>query len=207
MTSGWRIAVLGLLSVGIAGCSRSPQHAVLPPQILAPSRPPWEMAQLIPPMPQLPPWVENEPVMLDTSVPSGTKSETETTHPSHSRHHAKSAEQEAAQPEAAKNPATPAAPAQEASGPPSDSSPIGELSTASPDTNTADRQTVLDQINATENSLNGIHRSLSSDEQKTAALIRTFVGKARQALKTDDLDGARNFCTKAKILLKELTQQ
>lgn len=66
---------------------------------------------------------------------------------------------------------------------------------------------MTNELNAIENALNGIHRSLNSEEQKTVALARTFIVKGRQALKTDDLDGAKNYTTKAKLLLQELTKE
>lgn len=160
-------------------------------------------------MPPLPPPSQQQPVMLNTATPPASNGET-VTHPKHSRHHAKAPETETAEQEPAKPGATtdnPQPNAEVASGQPPGSSPIGELSTANNDANTADRQALANEITGTENTLNGIHRSLSSDEQKTAALIRTFIGKARAALKIDDLDGAKNFSTKAKILLQELTKQ
>ena len=209
MRSGWKIAAIGLLLAGLAGCNRKPQNAALPPQAQAPSRPPAEMAALLPLMPPLPPRSESKPVMLNTATPPETANDNAAAPPRHSRRRSKSA-QDTTQPETAKNaPSVPAPPGSTeiASGSPSESSPIGQLSTANNDANAADRQTLTDQINGTENSLNGIHRSLTSDEQKTAMLIRTFIAKARQALKVDDLDGARNYCTKAKILLKELIPQ
>ncbi|MGC2636208.1 MAG: hypothetical protein WA294_03450 [Acidobacteriaceae bacterium] len=193
----------------LAGCNRKQQHPAPPPQSLAPSVPPSEMANQAPKMPPVPPASQPKPVMLDTSVPPVSKSET-VAHPRHQRHHAKPAETETAEQEPAKPAAAPdnSQPNPEvASGEPTGTSPIGELSTANNDANTADRQALANEITGTENALNGIHRSLSSDEQKTAALIRTFIGKARQALKIDDLDGAKNFSTKAKILLQELTKQ
>jgi hypothetical protein len=84
---------------------------------------------------------------------------------------------------------------------------IGQLSTANDNSNTADRHGISTQIDSTENGLNAIKRSLSSDEQKTAALIRTYITRARDALKADDLDGAHNLSLKAQQLLQELTKQ
>jgi hypothetical protein len=192
----------------LAGCNRKQQHAAPPPQAQAPSVPPSEMARQEPAMPPLPPPSQQQPVMLNTATPPASSGGT-VTHPKHSRHHAKTPETETAEQEPAKPSATTdnSQPNTEvASGQPPGSSPIGELSTANNDANTADRQALANEITGTENTLNGIHRSLSSDEQKTAALIRTFIGKARAALKIDDLDGAKNFSTKAKILLQELTK-
>jgi hypothetical protein len=63
------------------------------------------------------------------------------------------------------------------------------------------------QIDGTETGLNAIKRPLSTDEQKTATLIRTYITRARDALNADDLDGANTLSTKAHQLLLELTKQ
>jgi hypothetical protein len=207
MRSGFRMALFGLLLASVAGCNRRQPNAMPPVAAQAPSRPGWEMAALMPAMPQLPPFVDDRPVMLDTSVPAEPVARPEDTHLKRTRRHPKT--QEAAQQETTKPPAQTAAPSdteQASTGQPPETSPIGQLSTAGGDTNTGDRQALLDQINATEKTLNDLHRSLSSEEQKTATLIRTFIARARDALKTDDLDGARSYTTKAKILLQELTK-
>jgi hypothetical protein len=206
MRSGWRMAAFGLLLALPAGCNRLRPHVTPPVMAQVPSLPPWEMANSMP-MPSLPPDANRRPIILDTTVPPEPAPTVADAHPKRPRHHTKATE--TAQQETPKPAAQPAAPAENeeaANTQPSESSPIGQLSTASGDTNTGDRQTLLNQINAMENSLNGIHRPLSSDERKTAALIRTFIERAREALKTDDLDGARNYYTKANILLQELTK-
>jgi hypothetical protein len=61
-------------------------------------------------------------------------------------------------------------------------------------------------IATTERGLNGITRSLNEQEQKTAAQIREFLKQARDALSTNDVDGAHTLAVKAKVLLSELTQ-
>jgi hypothetical protein len=209
MRSGLKIGAIGLLLALLAGCNRKPANVSPAPDALAPSRPPAQMADLMPRMPPLPPNAETRPVKLDTSVPAEETSETTVPPPRRVRHHPKPAtNQEATQPEV-KSPAagdTPPQSPEVASGQPSENSPIGQLSPANGDSNTADRQQLTAQINTTENRLNGIHRSLNADEQKTVALIRTFITKARDALKTDDMVGAQNFATKAKLLLEELTK-
>jgi hypothetical protein len=165
------------------------------------------MAELISPMPPLPPYVNDQAIMLNTSVPPDEPAKNAAPPPRHTRHHAKPATESTSQEVAKSAPSAPPANPEVASTQPSENSPIGQLSAANSDTNTADRQRMTEQINATENGLNGIHRALSSDEQKTVALARTFITKARQALKTDDLDGAKNYSTKAKLLLQELTKE
>jgi cytoskeletal protein RodZ len=93
-----------------------------------------------------------------------------------------------------------------ASSQPTGVSPIGQLSTAGGDANAADRNTITNQINATENTLNSLHRHMSSGELKIVAQIRTFITRAREALRTNDLDGARTLSTKAHVLLDELVK-
>jgi hypothetical protein len=208
MRSGWRIAATGLLLALLAGCNHKQAKVAPPPATQAPTKPAAQMAELAPSLPQVPAATNNQPVKLDTAIPDDQTSTSKAPPPHHVRHKPKTATQDTAASDT--KPATgtdnPPATPEVASGPPSDESPIGQLSTTNSDSNTADRQSLTDQINGTESRLNGVHRSLSSDEQKTAVLIRTFIGKARQALKTDDLVGARNFATKAKILLEELNK-
>jgi len=204
MSSGWRMAAFGLLLASVAGCSRLRPHAIPPVAAQAPSEPAWRMAELIPPMPPMPP-AASEPVMLDASAPPERKPVAEAP-PKRPHRRPKTTETAQDNQKPAAPPATTAETEEAANPQPSEASPIGQLSAASGDANTADRQTQLEQINAMENTLNGLHRSLSSDEQKTATLIRTFITRARDALKVDDLEGAKNYSNKAKVLLQELTK-
>jgi hypothetical protein len=103
-------------------------------------------------------------------------------------------------------PQTPAATEQAASGAPGDVSAIGQLSEAPESVNTPRRHQILDDINSTEKGLNDIKRQMSEDEQTTAAQIRTFLVKAKDALNQEDLDGANTLVTKAKVLLAELSK-
>jgi len=78
---------------------------------------------------------------------------------------------------------------------------IGQLSSGdSSDT----RQQTLNSIAATERGLNGVNRTLSDQEQKTAAHIREFLKQARDALASGDVDGAHTLAAKARVLLSEL---
>jgi hypothetical protein len=83
----------------------------------------------------------------------------------------------------------------------SEVSAIGQLSTADPPNM---RQQTDSLIESTEKTLNGINRSLSDQEQKTAAQIREFIKEARAALSSGDVDGAHTLAIKAKVLLDEL---
>lgn len=210
MRSGWKIAPPALLLVVVAGCNSWPPHRnqpAVPQAATAPSRPLSEMAEQMPPMPNLPPLNDERQIRLDASVPPTAPPPTREEHPKHVRRHTRNTTPEPAQ-EATKStpPATPnPSPDVASNAQPSDVSSLGQIAPNS-NANTADRQQLTDQINATEKSLSELHRSLNSEEHKTAELIRVYITKARQALKTDDLDGARNYSTKAKILLDELVK-
>jgi len=97
-------------------------------------------------------------------------------------------------------------PEQLANGVPTDISPIGQLSAAGESTNIERRRQIVDEINATEKSLNDIKRPLNKEEQTTATQIRTFLTKAKDALTRADLDGAHTLVTKARVLLNEIAR-
>jgi type IV secretory pathway VirB10-like protein len=69
------------------------------------------------------------------------------------------------------------------------------------------RSETEETINTTEKGVNGITRTLSDAELKTAAQIREFLKQARDALATGDADGAHTLAIKAKVLLTELNHQ
>jgi hypothetical protein len=80
---------------------------------------------------------------------------------------------------------------------------IGELSGGA----SGDQRTqTQEMINSTEKGVNGITRSLSDPESKTAAQIHEFLKQAREALASGDVDGALTLAKKAKVLLNELNQ-
>ena len=79
---------------------------------------------------------------------------------------------------------------------------IGELST-SDDVALSPAQ-ISTELAQVEDTLNRMHRSLTRQEQRTAAQIREFVKEARQALAGGDADGAATLASKARILLREL---
>jgi hypothetical protein len=102
---------------------------------------------------------------------------------------------------------TPAGPGQQAANvEPAVVSPIGQLSSGEGVASSQKRHETSDLITNTEQGLNGIKRSLNSQEQQTATQIRTYLKQAKQALTVDDLDGATTLATKAKVLLEELTK-
>jgi hypothetical protein len=85
-------------------------------------------------------------------------------------------------------------------------SPIGQLTTGDSALGERTKHETADLIGGTQQGLNGIKRSLSTEEQVTASQIRTFLKQAQQALDSGDADGAHTLATKAKLLLDELTK-
>jgi ribosomal protein S20 len=97
-----------------------------------------------------------------------------------------------------------AATAPEPSAPPNpEVSAIGQLSSGDPANS---RQQTEDSIAAIERALNGVNRTLSDSEQKTADHIREFLKQARAALASGDVEGAHTLAAKAQVLLTELTK-
>lgn len=85
-------------------------------------------------------------------------------------------------------------------------SPIGQLTTGDSAMGEKAKRETADLIGGTEQGLNGIKRSLSTEEKVTAAQIRTYLKQAQEALDNGDMDGAHTLATKAKLLLDELTK-
>ncbi len=96
-----------------------------------------------------------------------------------------------------------AAPSEEAGIPSPEVSAIGQLSTGDP---VSYRQQTEQSLASIERGLNGINRTLSDSDQKTADQIREFLKQARAALASGDVDGARTLAAKAQVLLAALTQ-
>jgi hypothetical protein len=205
MRSGKGIAPVALLLLALcAGCARKHHPVIPPPQAQAPALPsPAQTTAMIPPLPLLPAYAPR-PVILNTAIPPETSERSR-----HRIFHRREKPEAAGNrpPETAQPASQPAANPQVASGPPSDISPIGQLSTDSGDGGPADREAIARLIDSTEKGLDAIKRPLNGREQKTAAQIRTFLVHARDALKTNDFDGAHTLAVKAHLLLQELTSQ
>ena len=80
---------------------------------------------------------------------------------------------------------------------------IGQLSSGD---SANSRQETENFIADIERRLNGMNRTLSDSEQKTADHIREFVKQARAALASGDVEGAHTLAAKAQVLLTELTK-
>ncbi|MGC1363503.1 MAG: hypothetical protein WA400_13155 [Silvibacterium sp.] len=203
MNSAGKIAVLILLTAFVAGCSHKTKAAP-PPAAQAPTLPVSTLAKDTPP-PQLPPPKAPKiapPATESTPPPAPPKPHKTNHHKPKAAPEPTPAEQPPAKDQTASQPA--ATTEQASTAPASDVSPIGQLSAAGESTDTPARLRILDEINSTETGLNNIKRALSSDEQTTAAQIRTYLAKAKEAMQQEDLDGAHTLVTKAKVLLDEL---
>lgn len=208
MRSGRATAALALLFALLTGCGPKQPKAPVSQSAQTPALSPQGMIATLPPVPPVIPVLDDRPVKLDTTAPPEPKPEVATSQPHPPpKHHAKPTQDTEAARTSAGPSQTAAQTTEVATAQPSDMTSIGQLSTANDNSNTADRHGISTQIDSTENGLNAIKRSLSSDEQKTAALIRTYITRARDALKADDLDGAHNLSLKAQQLLQELTKQ
>jgi outer membrane biosynthesis protein TonB len=97
-------------------------------------------------------------------------------------------------------------PDQQAAAPGGAASPIGQVTIGDSAMGEKTKKDTADLINGTEQGLNGIKRSLSTDEKSIAAQIRNYLKQALQALDNGDTDGAHNLATRAKLLLDELTK-
>jgi hypothetical protein len=198
MSSVCKATALVLLTALIGGCSHK-APATPPPAAQAPVIPVSTMAKDTPP-PQLPP-----PQTPKVGPPGPTNTAAAPQPKPHKiiHHKPKPAEQSPSPPTPSQAPATTE---QAANGTAGDVSPIGQLSEAGESVNAPRRHQILDDINSTEKGLNDIKRQMSADEQTTAAEIRTFLVKAKDALNQEDLDGANTLVTKAKVLLAELSK-
>lgn len=208
MRSGKIFAALAVSLALLTGCGpKHPAVAAASPPAEAPSLPPQRMASLISPVPPPFPTTAKLIVKLDTTAPPEVRTEVAASEPRHTpKHHAKLAQDTTAEKNSVSS-LSPSETTQVATAQPPESSKIGQLSAANPDSNAADRHSLSGKIDAVENGLNGIKRPLSSDEQKTAGLIRSYITRARDALKSDDIDGATILSNKASQLLEELTKQ
>jgi hypothetical protein len=207
MSSGRAWAAFAVSLALLTGCGpqKKPVAVVSPPAPEVPQLPPSQMAAALPLVPPAFPVITTHLVKLDTTAPPAAKPEVAATQPHRppKRRSSKPTADEAKGPSSSLPSTTQTA--QVGSSQPEPTR-LGPLTTAPDPVNTADRQAVSGKIDATENGLNGIKRPLSSDEQKTATLIRQYITRARDALKADDLDGANTLSAKANQLLQELTK-
>jgi hypothetical protein len=201
MNSARKAAALFVLAAFMAGC-RHNAKTTPPAAAEAPMAPAATLAKNMPP-PDLPPAQLpsiNPPQPVNTAPPKPKPQKSSHHKPKHTTIEASPAETPS--PASGTNRGTTE---QAANGAGTNASPIGQLTVEGEATNGPRRHHILDEIDSTEKGLDGIKRPLNKDEQTTAAQIRTFIAKARDAMKQEDLDGANTLVTKAKVLLAELT--
>lgn len=207
MNTASKIAVTVLFLTFLSGCEKKTKTTP-PPQAQAPVLPTSKMVH-VPELPPLPP-----PSQRDVAVANTEPENPEPARPHRTTRHkpspakptapadagSQSAEKsgQTTQNQVAANPSTSAA---------SDVSPIGQLSSSGDAGSSQGRGDIEKLINDTENGLNRIKRTLSSEEQLTSTQIKTFLAKSKQALADNDLDGAQTLAQKAKVLLEELTKK
>lgn len=195
MKTANRVAVVALLAMSLSGCQKQVK-TLAQPEAQAPILPPSKMVYT-PNLPALPP-----PSLPDVAVATAEPEAPEPAHPRKTTHRKAVAkgDTQGTEKNEQQQPAT-----QAGNNAATDVSPIGQLSSTEETVSSQGRQSIERQITDTENGLNGLKRSLSSDEQLTSTQIKTFLTKARQALAENDLDGAQTLADKAKVLLQELT--
>lgn len=179
-------SVAWLLPFLLTGCFELPFHKTQPPQsrMLAPRAQPSQAIQLVDV--ELPP--------ADTVIAAYTvynmREDVQPIRPPMRHRRASNPDDTVAAPETAP-PANPAVSA------------IGQLSSGDPANS---RQQTEESIADIERRLDGINRTLSDSEQKTADHIREFLKQARSALASGDMEGAHTLAAKAQVLLAELTR-
>lgn len=82
--------------------------------------------------------------------------------------------------------------------------PIGSLSAAPNTEGLPSPADIEKEIHWIQRQLHGIHHALNPGDQRTASQIRAFLARAQNALQADDLDGANDLTTKARVLLGEI---
>uniref|UniRef100_A0A7V4XU04 Lipoprotein n=1 Tax=Acidobacterium capsulatum TaxID=33075 RepID=A0A7V4XU04_9BACT len=180
---------LGLMS----GCAHKPITPPAPP-VPAPLPPPHASTESLPNLPA--PTLPNVELSLPPTPHEEAPEHRHYGHPLRRRHAVEVAPSTVAKPAAAG-----ANTGQE----PTDSTPIGRLSTAPASANQRSYANIMSEINSIQGGVQGIHRALSRSEQQTVTEIEMFLGKARNALQAGDLDGAHTLTVKAQVLLNELS--
>lgn len=184
-----KLAILILLPLAFLGGCKKKKPAIPPPQAQPPV--------ITEPLPQQPP-VQQPPVQPPPQPPATS------TQPSQPPTTATKPKPKPHKRRAAKKPPEQKSKTvvKEGSEPPATG---GQLSAGIPqDEATHQRQTTAQLRQATENSLRGITRPLSSDEQAMAQQIRAYLAQSRSADTDGDTERAYNLAVKAHLLADEL---
>jgi hypothetical protein len=228
MNSASKNAAIALLMISVAGCADKKANTAPPPppQAQAPAIPSAGKAGAMYPPPltesqtqtepsQTPPpaVAQTEPAPAPpTPPPSTTKSTTKKSKPTAAKPTTTTptaggaADTTGTSTQAQTTTSTESTSEVATTGEPAAASPIGELTTGDTAGQAQKGKDTNELITNTENGLNAIKRTLSTQEQETANQIKAFLDKARKAYTNQDLDGAFTLATKAKVLLDELNK-
>jgi outer membrane biosynthesis protein TonB len=207
----WRFVTvaLALTLFFVAGCKKQ-KPPVPPPQAQAPtvSTPQPEQQTEQPPV-TIPP---TEPSTSTTTPPEQT-TPPEKPSPSKPRHTI--GRRHPTNSTSAKKPAAPAPSTPPASTPPATTTAkatpdadVGQIAPPiSPSAASQAQQSTTQLLDATEQNLHGLTRTLSNDEQVTVSQIRSYIVQARSALKDQELERAHTLALKAHQLSDVLLRQ
>lgn len=200
-----------LLMVAATGCHRKQPQALPPPQAQAPTITPKPAPATVPPSTQpvlqaAPPGTSASPPPSTPATPPETKSTQVHHHPFARKKQTTPASSTDANSDAETASKESSAPAKRASNPPAGSAraAIGQLSAADATSSPDHGRETRNLINATQERLGDLTDAQKSQHQASLLQVASFLDQAKQALSTNDLDGAQTLANKAKILLDEL---
>ena len=203
MSGIWLLIALGIMA-GASGCTLKKKKPNVPQQAQAPTIPAPTQTATTQPGPPPPASVEPaRPLPTPGEVASNTPPEESVPKPP--RRPRKTVPPKRT---VVENTPTPPAPAQ-APPPPQQQQPQQGQLTASVSHNDALQQKIDTQqlLDATENSLRGLTRALSSDDQVTVAHIRSYIQQSKNATTDGDFERAYNLALKAHLLSDELVKK
>jgi hypothetical protein len=180
-----------VLCVALTGCRHQQPATPLPPQTPNVYVPP-------PPQPNLPPMQAPPPASVSDVKPAKARVKPK-------NHTKKPPLQTAALPEvksAGDVPAPSVSPAAAAAPAEDPASTLGALSPGG--ASTPQQQQIGDAISAVEHRLKELPAATTEEQKKRVTQVRLFLKQATDALKTGDVEGARNLATKAGLLLDDL---
>ena len=202
--------VLALALLFSAGCNKK-KPAVPPPQAQAPTvtnqQPEQKPEETQPTQPSTQPPQEQPPAQQPQEQPQ-TPEKPSPSKPKHSpRRHSATSNSTARKPPTPAQAQPPAPTPSTAAAKPPDAD-VGQISPDMSRTAASQAQQSTTQLlDATEQNLRALTRTLSNDEQNTVSQIRSYVVQARSALKDQDLERAHNLALKAHQLSDVLLRQ
>jgi outer membrane biosynthesis protein TonB len=189
-----KLAILVVIPlVLLGGCKKKKPPVPPPPQQTAPTitqpQPPVQQPPVQPP----PPPAQQQP-SVTTTQPTQPPATATKPKPKHKRHVAKKPTEPQKNKTVVKEGGEPASSGQLAAGIPQDEA-------------THQRQSTAQLRQASENTLRGLNRQLSSDEQAMVQQVRAYLAQSRAADNDGDTERAYNLALKAHLLSDELTKR